>query len=585
LHGQLDIPTAIGLVHGGDEMTIELTVQLTPDELERVGDWHERAGRARPDPDDLRHSLKRTVHRISGPTENAQGAVMRTLRDGAFQRDNQFAVIDFLPSTRSIPLNANPSVDLGIFSPDRQNQERESYLDGYMKSRSPVALNNVPSYLLTLDYQNLVARRQELEIEDDYERVVEPFRLATSKRITMPEYVPDEGSVGISVELPSGHRHPLQSLSSGEQELLALQYFVRRLQAVGGVLLLDEPEQHLHPSLQASLLSNVDALSQSSQVLIVSHSAALIAAAPLSSLVTIEAPRDQVDNQAGRLEADEEMVPLLSELGLRKSSLIQADYVLILEGSTDERWLRLMFPAEMAHAYVVIAGSGSQVITMCRAYRESGGILAIPWTAIRDRDFLSDDQISELLRDYPELHVHRGREIESVLLDPQLVASVMSSIGDPVSLEEAREALDRAADPLTSDVVLELSRFEVARRFPPPDVPDDDKWAQWKAELAGYAQVNHSRLEALDAIRDEVTADVQRRWDAEKLSLADPKVIIKRLHSEYPRFRNHEALIEALAARIREEPVSMPEAARALREHLRRAQGLRSEDEPPEPSA
>ena len=556
----------------GDEMSIELDVLLTEDEVAAVAAWHEKAGWEQPVGGS--HRLKRVIHSVRGNSSVDETRVVTTLRDAMFQRSHPFAAIDFLPATRQVPLSGNATVDLGLFNSDRQDQDRESYLDGFMNNRAPVTLKNAPSYLLTLDYQKLISDRQGLDVEDAYDKVTEPFRLATSKKIRRPEYLPAQGSTQIAVELPSGHEHELDKLSSGEQELLALQFFVRRLISTGGILLFDEPEQHLHPSLQATLLSSVQELSVASQIFVVSHSAPLISASEIRSLVRVDSPVDRATNQVQRVEEHDDLVDLLGELGLRKSTLVQADYVLLVEGDGDEHRLRSMFPAELAHAHVVVAGSGNQVVSMCRAYRQSAGVLDIPWIAIRDRDFLSDDEVANLTSEFPELHVHEGREIESILLNPGLISEVLSGIGEPVTIDEVNEALDKAADPLTSDVILELSRAEILRRFPPPSITSDDPWTRWKDELGAYGEINRNRAEAIDQVRTDMAAEVDRRWATEKLSLADPKIILKRLHNEFPRFRNHDALADALTARIRETTDKPDSPGRSVRLHLHRAQGL-----------
>ncbi|GGU61332.1 hypothetical protein GCM10010178_62020 [Lentzea flava] len=63
--------------------------------------------------------------------------------------------------------------------------------------------------------------------------------------------------------------------------MLNLIYFIRRLSARGGVLLIDEPEQHLHPSLQVALFDTMTEMAERAQVIAVSHSRNLIVSMPL----------------------------------------------------------------------------------------------------------------------------------------------------------------------------------------------------------------------------------------------------------------------------------------------------------------
>lgn len=135
---------------------------------------------------------------------------------------------------------------------DRVEQERIQVLNQVLNAGGAASLPSVANYLITLYYQQFLADRQGLDLPDEYEMLSIPFASATGKQLLKPEYHARAGS-SVEVELPSGHRHGLSDLSSGEQAMLALMFFVRRLSASGGTLCLDEPEQHLHPSLQAAV--------------------------------------------------------------------------------------------------------------------------------------------------------------------------------------------------------------------------------------------------------------------------------------------------------------------------------------------
>jgi hypothetical protein len=195
------------------------------------------------------------------------GAVVSILHHDIFRREHGFSKFDFLPANRMVPLEGDPSVDLGLLRSERVEQERMSLLDQSIQYRSATNLAGVGSYLATLDYQSHLMQRQGMDLPDEYERLTSPFGAATGKALLRPQFDPERGA-GIEVELPSGQRHGLPDLSSGEQELLAMMYFLRRVAVAGGVLCLDEPEQHLHPTLQAALLDVMASLTERAQLLL-----------------------------------------------------------------------------------------------------------------------------------------------------------------------------------------------------------------------------------------------------------------------------------------------------------------------------
>lgn len=277
----------------GDEMSVELAVELTSGEWAEIEAWRSRFGGETPDRNgDLRFTMTYTR---DGSSSQRNDPTVGLLRDPTFQKTHPFSVIDFLPANRLVPNVPSGTVDLAMLNVDRIEQERFTMLDQYIQSRSPMSLPNVFSYLITLDYQAFLAERQGLQVTNDYRVLQSAFSSATGKELLLPQYDPALGNT-IQIKLPSEHRHGLQDLSSGEQEMLAMMYFVRRLSASGGVLCIDEPEQHLHPSLQASLFEAMQGLAERAQVLVVSHSVNLINTAPLSGLLQVTAPTNAGTN-------------------------------------------------------------------------------------------------------------------------------------------------------------------------------------------------------------------------------------------------------------------------------------------------
>ncbi|EOU3094451.1 AAA family ATPase [Yersinia enterocolitica] len=75
------------------------------------------------------------------------------------------------------------------------------------------------------------------------------------------------------VRLANGDTHTLDELSSGEHQVLIMLFMVQRWLQPGGVVLIDEPDLHLHPSLVSPLLATLENIIQgrSGQLIITSH--------------------------------------------------------------------------------------------------------------------------------------------------------------------------------------------------------------------------------------------------------------------------------------------------------------------------
>ena len=545
----------------GDELGIRMTVHLSEDEWASVDAWHQKVhGSPAARSDELNFELRATATSNSVVKDSQ---VMTILRSSAFQRDHRFGIIDFLPANRLVPSVPTPTVDLGMLGVERVEQERFSMLDQFINNRAPMTLPSVSNYLVTLDYQAFLADRQGIVVDNDYALLAASFNSSTGKTLLQPEYDPAKGS-NIEIQLPTGQRHGLVDLSSGEQEMLAMMYFVRRLSASGGILCIDEPEQHLHPTLQAALFDAMQGLAERAQVLVVSHSVNLITAAPLSGLVQVGPPVDNQTDQVQRLTDHPGKLELVANLGLTPADLFQSDMLLVVEGDTDAQWLRALFPVEMGRAHIMVAGSAGQVIDAHETLTKFSG--GLPWLCIRDRDLMSDVDVHELQSRYPNVYVWPQRAIESLFLNGALIAATMNAVGQATTIEEVNGWLEETARGLQEEVLAQLVDKELVRQFPPPAaVKSGTRYEKMETHLRNYATVNTSRADAMHKTVEEQRVALQRRWASERSKLVDPKPMMAQAAVRASLFKSQAALMSALVARAREDITVRPAGLEALR--------------------
>ncbi|MFP1155721.1 AAA family ATPase [Mycobacterium sherrisii] len=547
-----------------DQATVEVEVGLTDDEWAVVNDWHIRFNGGEVQRGPLVYS--KTGIRAGGDRIDRDSPAVQILRNREFQRQNPFSVVDLLPANRLVPNTQSPSVDLAMLSHERVDQERIQMLDQFINQRAPMSLPSVGSYLVTLDYQNFLATRQNLDVTDDYQVLQAAFDSATGKSLLLPQYDPSRGS-NIEIQIPSGHKHSLGDLSSGEQEMLAMMYFVRRLSASGGILCIDEPEQHLHPTLQAALFEAMKGLANRSQVLVVSHSVNLIAASPLEGLVQVEAPTDENVNQVSRLRDNPARIDLIAALGITPADVFQSDMLLVVEGETDAQWLRALFPVELGRTHIVIAGNALQVMDRHSALESIPA--GLPWLCLRDRDLMSDEERDSLMQQHARLYVWPRRAIESMFLETQLIGSVCRSVGLAHTDVEIEQWLREDAALLKQDVLEKLVRDELTRRVPPPaERTDADRFTRIADYLKDYAQVNLDRAASLNSILADMESALDQRWDNDWPLLADPKPLLARLSNRIDAFRNPAKLMSALVARAKDHPSERPIGLEEFRSRL-----------------
>lgn len=547
-----------------DQCTVSIEVVLDQNELSQMSAWAAESRIATVDVDQNRVSSTLTV--------NKAGAVLAQYTDGAitvacdheFQRQHQFTGVDYVPASRSVPLTGRPSVNLSVLDEATINSERINMLDQSIRDRVGLNLPHIATFLATLDYQSFLADRQNIVISDEYSRLADAFYRATGKVLKKPEYDGFDGA-NIRIRLPSGVSHELDGLSSGEQEMLALLYFVRRLSESGGVLCLDEPEQHLHPTLQAALFESIRDLSGRAQLLVVSHSVNLISTAPLSALIDVHAPMGNGLNQAHRSTNAPDRTRLIADLGITAASLLQSDMLLVVEGEEDIKRLHQMFPVEAGRLQFVNAGGGDRVVQMHDAL--SAVSPGIPWLCIRDRDFLNLEGVAGILGSRPNLLVWPYRELENHLLEPSLIGDLFSAIGRNTAIWQIENDLLEIAGPLFQETVAEFTNAAVRGAHPPPIVSATGRSRKERLieEYRQYAAVNLARAEATDVLWSGVENEMKGRWKRDWRTLVDAKVVLKVYALKHSPFVSDGEFISALCSRVAANPSVAPLAVSDLR--------------------
>lgn len=242
---------------------------------------------------------------------------------------------------------------------------------------------------------------------------------------------------------------PFNTLSSGEQEVVKVAFDLVWKRITHSIILVDEPELHLHPTLTFRLIETLKRFGGgTNQLILFTHSADLISTYYSTGNVFFIDSSPDAPNQAHQL----------STLGTAHSAVARAaganlglfavgKRLVFVEGrdaSVDRLVYHKVAQTAFPDSYVMPIGSVENIVALRSVVDElTNAIFGIDLFLIRDRDGLSDEVIATLetntrFRSLPRRH------IENYLLD----ADVLSEVAKTFYLPHERRNVDRIRDAL-----------------------------------------------------------------------------------------------------------------------------------------
>lgn len=241
----------------------------------------------------------------------------------------------------------------GVFKPDGNVQNAMEQNKDWLRSvRSKNQADNFKAasanLLREIELAYLRRLQQSPHIRTDLDRNFETDRLNQINQL-FPNISIEQDRSGYIFRSSSGDVIPPDQISSGESEAIALaseiMYFFETIDPDKfNLLLLDEPDVHLHPDLQARLahfltrsLDDVPAdLRGAVAVCVATHSTALVCALAPSEYTAI-GTKDFGQTVVQMSVASEQLRKVAPFFGHPLSLSISNDVMLILEGEDDER--------------------------------------------------------------------------------------------------------------------------------------------------------------------------------------------------------------------------------------------------------
>lgn len=269
---------------------------------------------------------------------------------------------------------------------------------------------------------------------------IEPFNEAfqTVLRITERKLITKEN--GTLEVLPKTQYAPRDIITQGSGYLQWLSIFCILYTSEIDVVLLDEPDAHLHASLQSELfrhLNNVASTEQKKQIFVSTHSVEMIKEAPLNNIFSMDT-RKYLSEESSRVAV---LHGIGSEYFPKIDLLKKYKQLIFIENESDKRMLSIWgekcgLPMPQHVVYWATTESHATrrqiFIELCKHIPD------LKCVSLRDRDMDNIEMIGEglaykgisLLQDSPILLLEwRRKNIESYCLCPKAIAEAS---GKPV---------------------------------------------------------------------------------------------------------------------------------------------------------
>lgn len=317
--------------------------------------------------------------------------------------------------------------------------------------------------------------------------------------------------LSLKVRLPTGDILPFEDLSSGEKEVFFILSFFLRNDISDSIIIIDEPELHLHPELARKLLHSLRTIKPQNQVWCATHSAELIDEAGREKTFFLRASPDRMRAECIPATEEGSEVQVLRDLFGYGGYVGISRKVVFSEGresSADRRTFSNIIPGLSQEVKIIPVGSWENL------YRINRAILALlesdfarcDFFLIRDRDYLSREYVAKHQAAAPGRHFVLSRyHIENYLLDEELISTVMRDLYQiSITPEQVREELFSFALANSAAFLRDMVTFRFGELFQSEDCSIGNH-SQGLTLLNTDGSVNTT---ALGPLREALTAKV-----------------------------------------------------------------------------
>ncbi len=470
-------------------------------------------------------------------------------------RGDVVSVIDHIPPDRSFSMDTPRDITFSFEHRRAQLQglvaESETKFDGLLSDL-------VRMRLIDMQQRGRRDRRRYME------RVGDIFRHFLPNKEFLGVEFPEELDRPPSILVRSGRQtHDIRRLSSGEREILMTYMYLEKLAHQGSVILFDEPELHLHPTLQRRVVEYLRSYVDRgrNQVWLITHSEEIVGTAEYESLFAMTGSgRPAVVPVRERAERTK----LLRDLGASVGLQLASPRILFLEGDSDAELLPMLFdPLPTGLSLVDTGGKGNLMSLRPAAMKLLDEVIAEGrFYFVRDRDVEENpDTLDELEEKHKGYFFAWDRyHIENYLLEEDAIYRVLAEDPDvpsPTSSAEVGRQLREIADERRDDVLAKHIEARLNRELRKRLVINarEGVRASLLKATGGRLQRTNDLLDpiAVEGLYAEVDRWLAGHWNSEWKHLCVGRDVLRSYHKRYvAHYYGYEVFRNKVARKMRE---------------------------------
>ena len=306
------------------------------------------------------------------------------------------------------------------------------------------------------------------------------------------------------------------------------------------IVLLEEPEVHLHPGLEFAVHSYLQEKSKIKQFFVTTHSTNFIDTVSPQHIYLISRNSQGISN-CERLAEGDAPIKIPAELGIRLSTVFMFDRIVFVEGSSDESVLREFSRTEgidlngAGVTFVHMGGVANFTHYAAQAILDIMSRRKVRMWFIVDRDERDEAEITKMVKRLDgraKMFVLQRREIENFLIDE---TAVCSFIQKKTGIEPTREAYQKSLAKVTSEILEEVIKIYVENKLLPPIyLRGQGAEGDPKNRLTVAITTLQERITLIEEESEKIHTDISFGWGIEKaLKTAPGALLLDKICKEF----------------------------------------------------